>query len=362
MTVPGTLPGGMLGVAALGSVAITALIVVLLLAVALSHAGRVRGEARDARRRAELTPVIHDLLDGEDVLPDVAGAPAVLDEVVLHLLPQLRGSDRKVLQDVLVSRGVVQRAAAALTARAAWRRGRAAMLLGSTGSTEQTPGLVALRGDRSPDVRSAAARALGKAGDAGAAPALLATLTADRALPSGIVGMALLDLGTEALPVLREALVTGPPPVGALAAGLLGLHGDLSATPALGVVLRDGEGSLLVRRAAAEALGRIAAPQATDALAGVLAFARDPLLRRAAAEALGRIGDPSALPALVAGLAADDLVLRATCADALVATGPEGRTWLEQLAAGTGPGALAARGALDAVAVRPRRLQAVPAR
>ena len=356
-----TLPGGMLGVAALGSVAITALIVVLLLAVALSHAGRVSREARDARRRAELTPVIYDLLDGEDVLPDVAGAPAVLDEVVLHLLPQLRGSDRKVLQGVLVSRGVVQRAAASLTARAAWRRGRAAMLLGSTASIEQTPGLVALLGDRSPDVRSAAARALGKAGDATAAPALLAALTTDRPLPSGIVGMALLDLGTEALPVLREALVTGPPPVGALAAGLLGLHGDLSATPALGVVLQDGDAPVEVRRAAAEALGRIGAPRATGALAGVLAFAPDPHLRSAAAEALGRIGHPAGTPALVAGLAATDLTVRAACADALV-TSPEGRAWLEQLADGSGPSAVAARGALDAVAVRPRRLQAVPAR
>ncbi len=107
-----------------------------------------------------------------------------------------------------------------------------------------------------------------------------------------------------------------------------------------------------MRRAAAEALGRIAAPQATDALSGVLAFARDPLLRRAAAEALGRIGDPAALPALVAGLAADDLLLRATCADALVAIGPEGRALLETA---TGDAAVAARAALDAAALTSRR-------
>ena len=85
------------------------------------------------------------------------------------------------------------------------------------------------------------------------------------------------------------------------------------------------------------------------------------LIRSAAAEALGRIGDPAGTPALVAGLAAPDLAVQTACADALVATGPEGRAWLEQLAAGGGPSAPVARGALDALAVRPRRLQAVPA-
>ena len=348
-------------IAALGSIGITVLIVVLLLAVAVGHVGRLRREARDARRRAELTPALYDLLDGDDGGIDIPGAPAVLDEVVLHLLPQLRGTDRKVLQEVLVARGVVRRAAASLTARAAWRRGRAAMLLGSTASREQTPGLIALLGDRSPDVRSAAARALGKAGDAAAAPALLTAVTAVPPLPSGIAGMALLDLGTQALPVLREALVEGPPPAAALAASLLGLHGDLSAASALTLVLQERDGVLDVRRAAAEALGRIGAPRATDALSTALAFSPEAVLRSAAAEALGRIGDPAGTPALVAGLAATDLAVQTSCADALVATGPEGRAWLEQLAAGGGPSASVARGALDALAVRPRRLQAVPA-
>jgi HEAT repeat protein len=236
------------------------------------------------------------------------------------------------------------------------------MLLGSTASGDQTPGLVRLLADRSPDVRSAAARALGKAGDATAAPDLLTALTAARPLPSGIVGMALLDLGTDALPVLRENLTTGTPAAAALAASLLGLHGDLAAAPALTAVVRDPGRTPEVRRAAAEALGRIGAPQASDALTSALAFDPEPPLRQAAAEALGRIGDPAAVPTLVACLATDDLMVRTACGDALTAIGPEGREWLERLAAGEGLGAVAARGALDVLAVRPRRLQAVPAR
>jgi hypothetical protein len=354
---------GLTGVAVLGSTVIGGLVVLLLTAVAAVHVGRTRREQRDAGRRRALTPMLHDLLDGDGDhdRPDVTTAPAAFDEVVLQLLPQLRGADRKVLQDVLVSRGVVERAASDLTARAAWRRGRAATLLGSTASTPHVAGLTALLRDRSSDVRSAAARALGKAGGPDTAEALLGSLTMDRPLPSGVAGMALLDLGTQALPVLRETVLVGSPPAAALAASLLGLHGDLSATPMLTAVLRDTERTVEVRRSAAEALGRIGAPQATDALSNVLAFAPEAVLRQVAAESLGRIGDPAGTTALVAGLAAADLIVRTSCADALAATGAEGRSWLVQLAAGSGPGALAARGALDAVAVQPRRLQTAPA-
>ena len=71
-------------------------------------------------------------------------------------------------------------------------------------------------------------------------PDLLAALTTSRPVPSGIVGMALLDLGTSALPALRTALESGTAPARALSASLLGLHGDLPATAALTAALDDG--------------------------------------------------------------------------------------------------------------------------
>ncbi|HEY0561502.1 MAG TPA: HEAT repeat domain-containing protein [Frankiaceae bacterium] len=347
------------GAVVVTSSVVTGLVVVLLLSVAAAHLGRQRRERRDATRRAALLPLVYTLLDGEDPDQDLADAPAVLDDVLLHLLPQLRGSDRQVLQDVLVARGVVDRASDDLTARAAWRRGRAAMLLGSTASTRHTPDLVTLLADRSSDVRCAAARALGKTGDVTAAPYLLSALTDSRPLPSGVVGMALLDLGTAALPALREALTSGSAPARALSASLLGLHGDLPATAALTDAVRDGGAPVEVRRAAAEALGRIGAPQAGEALSRVTVLASASALRQAAAEALGRIGDPDCAPALVAGLAAGDPGVRAACADALAALGAEGRGRLQRLAEDDGPAALSARAALDAVALRSPRLQAV---
>jgi hypothetical protein len=341
------------------STLITGLVVLLLLSVGGVHVARRRRERRDATRRATLTPLVYAVLDGEEPVQSLADAPAVLDDVVLHLLPQLRGSDRQVLQDVLVARGVVDRASEDVSARAAWRRGRAAMLLGATASIRHTPDLVTLLTDRSPDVRSAAARALGKAGDMTAVPYLLAALTAGRPLPSGIVGMALLDLGTTALPALREALGIGSSPARALAASLLGLHGDVPATPALTAAVGDADSPAEIRRAAAEALGRIGAPQAGEVLGRVTALGSDPALRRAAAEALGRIGDPESAPALVAGMAAADLSVRAACADALAAIGREGRDRLERLAGSGGPAAVAARAALDGGVQFTPRLQAV---
>lgn len=346
-------------VAVLAATGASGLVGALLVAVAVAHVLRTRREEADERRRRELTPVVHALLDGDGgPRPDVAGAPAALDDVVLGLLPQLRGADRQVLRQVLAERGVVARATADLSARAAWRRGRAATLLGAAAGVHHTAALAALLDDRSPDVRSAAARALGKAGDPAAVLPLLTSLDGDRPVPQGLVGMALLDLGTPALPALREALTTGDAGVRVLAAEVLGIHGDLAAAPALQDLLTDDGQPVELRRTAAGALGRIGSPRATEALREVLAGSDSAALRRVAAEALGRVGDPAAGGALTAGLRAPEAEVRAACADALAALGAEGQAVLSAMSGGTGPSAVAARAALDALALsrRPVRM------
>jgi hypothetical protein len=356
----------MAGLALIASLLVAGLVMLLLLAITVEHLQRTRAQDRDARRRAELTPVVHALLDNDEedggTGPDLTAAPALLDELVLDLLPQLRGSDRQALQRVLVSRGLPDRAATDVRARAAWRRGRAATLLGSAALPGHTATLAALLGDRSPDVRCAAARALGKAGDPSAVAPLLASLSADPALPSGVVGMAVLDLGTPVLAALRTALDDGAPAARLLAAEVLGLHGDLPAVGALVAVLGDRQQHRDTRRAAAAALGRVGSPEATGTLARVLGDAQLPALQRAAAEALGRIGDPAGISSLTAGLDSNDPGVRAACADALAATGGEGRDRLGALALGPGPAARTARAALDALdalAAAPGRRQQV---
>ncbi|MDP9460899.1 MAG: HEAT repeat domain-containing protein, partial [Actinomycetota bacterium] len=196
------------------------------------------------------------------------------------------------------------------------------------------------------------------AGDPAAIPPLLAALTAERGLPQGVVGMAVLDIGTSALPALRESVRSASPAAQGVAAELLGVHGDLVAAGVLESALGDPGRETGVRRAAATALGRIGSPRPADALSRVLAHSDFPELRSAAAEALGRIGDPAALPALIAGLAAPEADVRAACADALVVLGPEGREWLASLADVRGPAGDAARAALDAVPSALERMRA----
>ncbi|MCZ2858569.1 HEAT repeat domain-containing protein [Blastococcus sp. VKM Ac-2987] len=354
------------GPALLAGAGVTVLIVVLLATVATAHLLRGRRSARDARRTRELMPLVHALLDDDPADGtagiDIAGAPAGLDEIVLDLLPQLRGSDRQVLRQVLAERGVVARAVADLSARRSWRRGRAVALLGSAAGGQHIATMAARLQDRSLEVRCAAARALGKAGEPAAVAPLLRATSGARALPQGVVGMALLDLGTSSLPVLREALVAGDGPARQLVAELLGVHGDLSAAPLLEGLLRDtGEGTG-VRRAAAGALGRIGSPTSTEPLVRALSGSADASLQRTSAEALGRIGDPVATAPLLAGLAASDVAVRAACADALVRLGREGRAALQDVASGPGAVADVARAALDQLGTTPSRPQPAGAR
>jgi len=336
------------------SAVLAVLVVLLLVATAVEHTRRTRRAARAARRRAELTPLVHALLDGESGsdAPDVSGGDPLLDELVLELLPQLRGADRAALQAVLVERGVVDQAGAQLGARAAWRRGRAAELLGNVASSRHLPELVALLADPVADVRSAAARALGRTGDVAAAEPLLAALATRPGLPPGIVGMALLDLGTPVLAALRAA-VNGPvPEARPLAAELLGLHGDAGATEVLVQVVADGHRAPAVRRSAASALGRIGSPNATPALVLAVTSTGPLHVQVAAAEALGRIGDPAGLDALTAGLRSEEALVRATCADALAGLGDAGRARLAAHAVLRGPTGAAARSALDILDAR----------
>ncbi len=347
--------------AVVATAVLTGATLLLLAAVAAEHARRGRRQARDALRRAELTPLVYAALDEDDdaALDELERAPAPLDDLVLDLLPQLRGADRTALGRLLVRRGVVARAAGELSAGAPWRRGRAAALLGNAADPGHTAALTALLTDRTAGVRCAAARALGKAGDPEAAGPLLRALSRSRRVPAGVVGMALLDLGTPVLPHLRAAAgttaggpargaaeVTASPAAQTLAAELLGLHGDLEALDLLLGLAADRTRPLGVRCAAVTALGRIGSPSATPALAATLAEQGTPSLRRAAAEALGRIGDDAALSVLGTALA-DDAAVRADCADALAGAGEDGRERLAAFAWHAGPLGEATRAALS---------------
>ena len=161
-----------------------------------------------------------------------------------------------------------------------------------------------------------------------------------------------LDDATSGLPALRETLRCGSPVDQVAAAERLAELGDRTATGVLESVVADEDRPVVVRRAAARALGSLGWSRSTDPLSRVLARSADPELSCAVAEALGRLGDPAALPALTAGLASPAPDVRVASALALLGLGAEGREWLGVLAAGGGVAAETAQAVLDTASGR----------
>lgn len=178
----------------------------------------------------------------------------------------------------------------------------------------------------SPQVRQAAARALGELGDPGAVEPLAAALRVDTA------------------PAVREAIVAA-----------LAMLGDRRAVEALAAALHDTETDQPLRKTIAAALGRLGHPPAVEALLiacgdpsrGVRVAARKALtgmgqgavtqlikaldhssdrVRARAAEALGGLNNPRAVEPLEARRTDPELAVRAAVVEALVELGrkPEG--------------------------------------
>jgi HEAT repeat protein len=192
-------------------------------------------------------------------------------------------------------------------------REAAAEALGEIGAPA-VPGLLAALRDADWQVRRAAAAALREIGDAAAVPGLLAALGDADANVREAAAAALGEIGdAAAVPGLLAALGDADWRVRRAAAAALGEIGDAAAVPGLLAALRDAEED--VRRAAAAALGQIGAP----AVPGLLAALRDAEedVRRAAAAALGEIGDAAAVPGLLAALGDASWYVREAAAAAL---------------------------------------------
>jgi HEAT repeat protein len=341
-------------------VAITALLVLLTLATTARKALREARDRRHARVEAAVRPALLSYLAEDE--PD----PAELDEVVRDraagrslqelaagLLTKLRGEDRRVLERLLESQGVLEQARKRTRRPGPVGRARAAELLGAAGYEPALPELTKLLGDRDPDVRAAAARALGKLTDPAAVPALLGSLEGRRSVPAGVVTMGILHIGPEAAGPLAEGLSSEHSGVArAIAAELLGRLGGFQPSDRLIEALRS-DPEERVRSAAARALGRIGVPRAVPALEAALMDERAGSVKQAAAWALGELGGTRGFAGLSAALRSEDHALARRAADALVSCGPLGVALLQRAAATDEPGAPEARetlGRIEAVA------------
>jgi HEAT repeat protein len=364
----------------------------LLLLVVVFRTARFLLGRRRARVESQVRPAMLQAIAGEGVDAELVhargGRGRAVDRLAFAYLARVRGEGHDLLADLLEQRGVISR----VIRRSAWPgpnwRAAAASRLGLIASTEADQRLQEMAlGDSSTRVRIVAARGLGKAGTAEAADTLLSLLGPVDLVPEGIVASALLELGPEAVPALRQTLRSGPGGVGsggvntgqpephagtgphagsgpqagnghrrgvpgqqldgrrrAMAADVLGL---LDVMPAWEDLVRCVQGSeLLVRISAVRALGRLGVPQAADAIIRCLAPGEDGALRSAAARALGRIGSPHSVGPLTDCLGDPDYWVAHNAAAALAMLGHAGRQALARTAAVNAPGAPHAREAL----------------
>ncbi|MBI4575546.1 MAG: HEAT repeat domain-containing protein [Planctomycetes bacterium] len=193
-------------------------------------------------------------------------------------------------------------------------RRRACWCLGRLRSGRSHRALVrALGGDPEPAVRTEAARALGAYPVARTARALLAAAARDRsAQPRRIAGFTLAALaGRPVDACLRRALRGADDTLRVAAAEQAGLRGLREAAPTLVALVQESSSPLRLRVSAAEALGRLGAQEAMEALG--VALGGEAPLAYAAAQSLTELAasrGPDALlpflaPAGARGRAAD---------------------------------------------------------
>jgi|FLYL01.1.fsa_nt_gi HEAT repeat protein len=297
------------------TVVLAAVNLLVALALTLRRLRVRRREAALERAERDLKPIVLALVDGEEAtLPPLDDTSR---EALARLLQRyarlLRGEARERI--ARAGRDLISQEVAKLRHRRAWRRAVAATLLGDLGDrhTHWRP-LVAALGDRSPEVRMAALRSLGRLGAVEAVPRIVRLMALGR-VPRALAAEALMTIGSPAAQWVTRLLRAEEPEVRAAAAELLGLVGAPAHGRHLIDLLDDPDPEVRVK--AARALGRLGAGAAVPALRRLL---DDPIpyVRGAAARSLAALGDRSPWGRLVTMAAEDSYDAARAAAEALV--------------------------------------------
>jgi hypothetical protein len=253
---------------------------------------------------------------------------AAVAELLAEYTGTVRGEARARVAAFVTEQGYADAAAGDLHAHRAWRRGTAAKTLGDFGIVGAAGDLGdAVRVDRSPQVRVAAARSLGRIADRAGASELIDACAAGT-VPPGIVAQALLDIGEDAVPWLLGALQSPERRVRHVACTVLaqvGVSADADIVDALQTAAAT-DCDVAVRVAACEALGRVGGHEAALAVAGATADG-EPAVRRAACDAAARLAAPETAAAVRRALEDRSPEVQRSAARAAMALGvAEGRS------------------------------------
>ena len=303
----------------LALVAVTFASVTLLLLRRIQLARRAR---RGAVLEERMVPLALQLVDGSSDRSHSGLQRRELEalaEVLTRYASLLTGEARRRIASYFERAGLVEKEITALRSWRSWRRAYAAYLLGETASGIAVPALLQALGDRSRDVRGAAARSLGKLRAVDAVPELTSVMSRS-AVPRVVAGDALLAIGPPALGPLRELMVADEAETRATATELVGRLGHAEDAVALAARLEDSSSE--VRARAARALGRVGGASEVARLRTALQDP-DPSVRAAAASSLGSIGDAESALVLEEIARSDQFTPARYAARALARVSPE---------------------------------------
>lgn len=307
-------------------------IVALLSLVALAwHGVAAAVSRRAARRRAELAPVLHRVL--ETVPPDFAALPPlsrfdrrVVRGMLHRLALDLRGETRESMIAVYRHLGLLAGELDRLRSRRASWRARAAANLGLIGAPEALPALLAATRDRNAWVRGTAVWAVGQAGGPAELAALVALLGDNDCMVGGRAQEVLAERGRGLEHAILAYAERTDSRAGRLAAiELLGWLRVADAADLLERLMDDPDSEIRVK--SVKAAAAIGAPQFLEPFHQRL---RDPEwpVRCQAAKGLAGLGSPRSIPRLEKALRDRHWWVRFHAAVALAELGETGEAAL----------------------------------
>lgn len=267
------------------------LAILILRRLQLLRAERRRRATKDRMQSVAAALVV----EGEPPPPLSPAHAELLGEVLQGFSRQITGSGRDRIAQYFEEVGLVGRQLVALNHKRAWRRARAAFILGDACSPRAIEPLIRCLDDPDRDVRMAAVRSLGKLRAVAASAAIVTAMAAGR-VPYILAGTMLIAIGPAAAPPLRELCDRATPGIRAELLELVGILGNADDGKRLPAALADP--APIVRTQACLTAGRLGT---TAAAARITELLDDPeeQVRAAAAAALGQLQNDAALPGLL---------------------------------------------------------------